>query len=585
MAVPSAQFLPEHIVVAIFHCLAPAAPRHASRPEDFGPGAHGRVLVALMGTCRAWRHALCPAFYGTALLPLAGKSPAEVWVRTVDGAIGGGCQGYIRSVRVPLAEAGEPGARGRHAIQCLESVGGLPSVRCVHLDVGMRYLGKGADSLARLERAGCVLDAVLVALARAAPGICRVEASDDRCSGAEMESAVSRILARTYRALGGRLLHIGTTDVMGLGRYWDVCTTAAEKAAAAAPAPLRSITIFKGWPARCGLELVQRFSESLERLHIESTCTEDVARMTVSDGRADRTHVYPRLRHIRVNRCERTTDAALDGPLGNPFPCLETLHFPGAAPFPVSRVLLENRARLRHVAVRLSRALAEDLLRSCAAGDSAAAGGGGGGGGGEQRAFARLHYLSLMVLRDNAATCGPVLRLLMGVAGACPHARTVRLRYTALYTLGEQARYIRPLPTVQQLDMEGIWLSVDEAADIAVACPRLLSASMPLMEPPERPGAEGQPPAASDVELRPVPATTLRTLLVRSPRFPSHRRTAQRILQLAARAPHLARVVVSSGHSLLPSRVIGAIGDALEEPPYKDRAHLHRIQFCVDNTK
>ncbi|KAJ2780166.1 hypothetical protein H4R18_003614 [Coemansia javaensis] len=575
MPAPSAaQRLPEHIVEDIAHYISGTPPRPVSRDAHMAPALpQKRFLLPLMHTCRAWRRAACLLFFRVAQCRVPGdESVYGIRKRvTVRDAADSGCGDCVAQVHmeVSIGEFFRP-RKERDAMcapaSAVRAHGQMPSVRSLE----MRFRLSGSDEMSRLS-----------ALASSDP--------DARLAGGNFDALIDAVLhvAPNIRRVAIHTVTIGRRDAVleeclwhmfrGTARLGQACIDRLELSHVGynnnpvglpPPGALKCIVFDSGAVLREHVELVRRSSETLEELRLPGI-HENLVPIWLG-GDTGEWHVYPRLKHLRlVFYTPPPGKAALQGPQTNPFPRLETLVCLESAPFSIPVVILDVRARIRHLKVRMDAAV-EDALRQATARSDC-------------YAFPSLVYISLFSGQDGPPLPSPVPSALSWVSRIGPSLRTAQFGNLCAGRVNYDSVCHGTLDTLQTLDIYGSPLTVAQAASILCACPRLLKAQVSLEYVPEEPG-KSTPPSAEIKRLQRKhreDSPGVRLLGLEMLQHWSARPMGGAIVLLADLVPSVSRVSASISPHVSEADLMAHIASARRRSPYNGRTHLDRVQFSV----
>ncbi|KAJ2161049.1 hypothetical protein GGF46_001796 [Coemansia sp. RSA 552] len=369
---------------------------------------------------------------------------------------------------------------------------------------------------------------------------------------------VDYIISNIGRFFGPDITH-ASLDYIDIGKSLmnDISATA-----------LRSITIAHHKGTQKHVELVRRYSASLENLRVSHITVHSVLKMTWGKKGGYHTLVYPRLKHLHMTFCTGRRDPNARQPLADPFPALQTLICHGNFPFSTPILLSGGRAHIRHLDIDLDGGIVEMCK--------------------PENVFSKWFFQNLTFASlgstDRATLPNRVdpMDLFTMTANLCATTSTMRMRCRTLNPLEGMLSKLSVAKHLQVLEMQHSFIRIDQALELFGASPCLMKASIALSRVPEWLSAK-MPPAELIQEYQQrykSHTSTIQSLNIRRANFQNSRNAAEFIVLLADILPSIKRVSLNISSELCSSdKVIRAVEFARKRPMYRNHAVANDVEF------
>ncbi|KAJ2365976.1 hypothetical protein IW150_006067 [Coemansia sp. RSA 2607] len=333
---------------------------------------------------------------------------------------------------------------------------------------------------------------------------------------------------------------------------------------------LRRITVTGHKGTQQHVELLRRNASTLEVVRIRNATAHAVVKMTYRGSKYG-TLVYPRLKRLHISYCVGRRSNSHPQPTCDPFPMLRVLECEGHFPFASPIVLDQGR---QHISV-LKIDVDADLLRILDESHILKPG-----------SFKQLEKVSLGWSQKKYAPRGDHANRLF--AKALSISDTAHVVHNCNLILSEFTEVVMPeirfSDSLRVLNLEGTFLTIDDAIRLLCGFKRLVTATLALRE-----GSRNvRMPTAEEIaqhrkQFKGYTASVSK-INISNLSFTNSRRAAEFLVLMTAILKSINKIVVGRRYVSRPTSVVSRVEYVRKRPMYAKNKRIRAVEYIVDNT-
>ncbi|KAJ1718637.1 hypothetical protein LPJ53_006406 [Coemansia erecta] len=572
---PPAQILPLHIIESIANYMPRVSGSRLPVSDVETSAVIQPALLPLMSVCRSWRSTVCSLFYNSAVFVYDEK---RVWVHNhkslikLDNVVETGNHHHLKKLQFVISPMDfVDGANSTGPLQsAIDRCGQLGRIYEVSIVFAQNYStiryweqqNNDADKSIDMEQLGTTLTEYAQLFHRLLPNkrIVNIFKSEEYRRSPQVIEVSERVVGFLPQLLDSTVCHFSSTRLNLTKAFVERLTHNA----------LRRITITGHKGTQQHVELLRRNASTLEVVRIKNATAHAVVKMTYRGSKYG-TLVYPRLRKLHISFCVGRRSSRHPQPTCDPFPALKALVCEGHFPFASPIVLDQGR---QHISV-LKIDVDADLLRILDESHVLKPG-----------SFKQLDKVSLGWSQKKFVPRGEHASSLF--AKALSISETAHVVYNRNLVLGGSAETVLPdicfSDSLRTLDLEGTFLTVDDAIRLLSGFKRLATATLALRE-----GSRNvrMPTAEEIAEYRKRfkgHASSVGILNISNLSFTNSRRAAEFLVLMTSILKSIKHIVVGRRYVSRPISVVSRVEYVRKRSMYAKNKRIRAVEYTVDNT-
>ncbi|KAJ2615429.1 hypothetical protein H4S08_001233 [Coemansia sp. RSA 1365] len=569
-----AQTLPQHIAEAIA-CYILVKPSASHTFGDRPPvPKRENSLIPLIGVCKDWRLAIAPLFYRGAFVDPRKDYILEYYEKDMlwlTDIMENNCQGFVQElhINIRVSDLRLSSEDWNTQMPILDTYIGLSAVRSITFILivhgSWEYKVSQEDQDKSYEEN--VHNNITATINQIERQVCnRWKVNIFPWNTAGNSGKTMEIFDSLTKRLGGLIgpdpRHLLLTEIKITKPLMSDLSNAS----------LRSISIGRNRGSQLHVELVRQNANSLEELQMCYITTQAVLKMVWNKGTDNHTHIYPRLKTLRITYCSGQRNPAASQPLVNPFPQLRTLICRGHFPFSSPVILVGCRQTLHHLDIDLDPGLLEICAKSNALGKGS---------------FLNLYYASLgWSIRSIHAKRSVSEQLYKMTTDLCAQTQVISIKSCTFENLDSIITRVSFASNLKVLNMGDCSTNIDESISLLCACPQLQKVKLTLRDGDGLGTNRRSMPKLNDIreyqERYKSHSANVSLLSISAIIFANSRRAAEIIVLLVDILDSITLVALNNGKSLRRTKLFNALGYAMKRPPYKGHA-VKDVKISVDH--